>query len=323
MKNNLSKIKKVDLREIFKNEAQDFTPWLKGNIDQLSEAIGIDIQDVKRENGVGDFSADLIGIEANSEDKVIIENQLEPTDHDHLGKLVTYASGVDAKYVIWVTKKMREEHKNALGWLNQMVMTRTNSSTSAISFFGVEVNAISIDNSRPALNFDVVVEPNTWGRDVKSSMEKVDERHQKYLQFFTRLVSEYEKIKPDWRHLTAGPSSWLAFGAGKTGFQFTWAFRGDNRFDTELYIDTKDKDEVKSYFGELQKFKSEIDKHIPDLSWEELPEKRGSRIAVYKKMPAPIKKMTDEQIDEVIRWAIKQMDAFKKVFAEYIQKLAN
>jgi len=313
MKKNLGKIKQVDLREVFQNEATDFTPWLESNIDELSEVLGIEIGDVKREGGVGSFSSDLIGTESNSEDKIIIENQLEQTNHDHLGKIITYASGVGAKYVVWVAKKIREEHQKALEWLNE--------NTSDISFFGVEISAIAIDESKPALSFKLIVEPNTWSKEVKQATEQIDERHQKYLYFFTRLVSEYEKVKPEWGHLTARPSSWLAFGAGKTGFRFTWAFRGDNRFDTELYIDTKDKDEVKAYFAELKQYQQDIDSKIPNLSWEELPEKRGSRIAVYKKMSAPIKKLTDAQIDEIIQWAISQMDIFKKYFPEYINKL--
>ena len=315
MKKNLGKIKQVDLRGVFQNEATDFTPWLENNIDELSEVIGIEIIDVKREGGVGNFSCDLIGTEANSENKVIIENQLEQTNHDHLGKIITYASGVGAKYVVWVARKIREEHQKALEWLNE--------NASGVSFFGVEVSAIAIDESKPALSFRLVIEPNTWSKEVKQTVEQIDERHQKYLHFFTRLVSEYERVKPDWRHLTARPDSWLAFGAGKTGFSFVWAFRGDNRFDIELYIDTKDKDEVKAYFGELKQYKNEIDKQIPGLSWEELPEKRGSRIAIYKKMSVAIKKMPDDQIDELVRWAIEQMDIFRKVFPQFIQKLGS
>ncbi|MDP3764025.1 MAG: DUF4268 domain-containing protein [bacterium] len=313
MKKNLGKIKKVDLRDVFPGEASDFTPWLESNIDQLSEAIGVEIIDVKREERIGDFNCDLIGKEANSEDKVIIENQFNQTNHDHLGKIITYASGVGARYVVWVSEKIREEHQKALEWLNE--------NASDVSFFGVEVSAITIDESNPALSFKSVVEPNTWGKEVKKATEQIDERHQKYLQFFTRLVSEYEKVKPEWGHLTARPSSWIAFGAGKTGFKFAWAFRGDNRFDTELYIDTGDKEEVKAYFQVLKKYQTEIDIKFSDLNWEELSEKRASRIVVYKKMPSNIKKMTDNQINELIRWAIGQMDIFKQIFPKYIQKL--
>lgn len=309
----LSKIIKVPLREVFKDEASDFTPWLEKNIDQLSETIGIEIEDVKKETGVGEFSADLVGIEANSENKVIIENQLTGTDHKHLGQLIAYASGVNSSFVIWVSENIREEHQKALEWLNEQA--------SGVSFFGVEVSAVRIDDSPVAINFRSVVEPNTWGREVKQKTEQVDERHQKYLQIFTRLVSEYEKIKSEWGHLTPRPSSWLAFGAGKTGFRFTWAFRGNNQFDVELFIDTKDKDEVKSYFAELEKFKEEIGQKIPSLSWEELPERRASRIALYYNMPNSVKKLTYEQIDELISWAIEKMDLFKQVFSGYIKKL--
>jgi phenylpropionate dioxygenase-like ring-hydroxylating dioxygenase large terminal subunit len=313
MKRDLGKIKKVNLRGVFPDEARDFTPWLKDNIDQLSEAIGIEIIDLRREGDVGGFSCDLIGTEANSEDKIIIENQFSQTNHDHLGKIITYASGVGAKYVVWISEKIREEHQKALEWLNE--------NANDISFFGIEVSAISIDESSPALNFKSVIEPNAWGKEVKKATEQIDERHQKYLKFFNRLVTEYEKIKPEWRHLTARPDSWTGFGAGKTGFNFIWAFRGDNRFDVELYIDTKDKEEVKAYFAELRQYQKEINSQIKDLSWEELPSRRGSRIAVYKKMPEPIKKLSDNQIDGIIKWAIVQMDVFKKVFPHYINKL--
>ncbi|MEK9185598.1 MAG: DUF4268 domain-containing protein, partial [Patescibacteria group bacterium] len=168
MKKNLGKIKQVDLRGVFQNEAADFTPWLENNIDELSEIIGIEMIDVKREEGIGKFSCDLIGTEANSEDKVIIENQLEQTNHDHLGKIITYASGVGAKYVVWIAKKIREEHQKALEWLND--------NTSDISFFGVEISAITIDESKPALSFKLVIEPNTWSKEVKQATEQIDER---------------------------------------------------------------------------------------------------------------------------------------------------
>ncbi|MCP6720268.1 MAG: DUF4268 domain-containing protein [Patescibacteria group bacterium] len=316
MNKELGKIKRADLREIFKDEARDFTPWLQKNVGQLSDVLGIEIGEIRREEGVGNFNCDLIAIETNSEDKIVIENQLESTNHDHLGKLITYASGVEAKYVVWVSKRIREEHQKALEWLNE------NSGTTTV-YFGIEVSVITIDDSKPAVSLKVVVEPNTWSKELKQKTEKIDERHQKYLQFFTRLVSEYEKVKPEWGHLTSQPSSWLQFGAGKAGFSFVWAFRGSNRFDIELYIDTKDKEETKNYFAELSKFKKEIDSQIPDLSWEELPERRGSRIALYFQMPTSARNMNDDQMNQLIIWAIEKMDLFKKIFPKYIQKFGN
>lgn len=313
MAKQLGRIKHVELRDIFSNEATEFTPWLEKHIDELSEKIGIEIQDIHRETEVGDFNCDLIGSEVNSEDKVIIENQLDSTNHEHLGKLITYASGLGARYVVWVARKIREEHQKALEWLNENV--------NDISFFGVEISGINIDDSKPALEFNLVVEPNEWSNELKQNTRHIDERHQKYQQFFAMLILEYEKNNLGWAHLTARPAHWIAFGAGKTGFRFVWAFRSDSRFGVELYIDTKDKDEIKAYFAEISKYKEEIDAQIPDLSWEELPDRRGSRITVYFKMPATIKNLNDIQINEVIKWAIYQMRLFKKVFSPYILKL--
>lgn len=313
MEKRLGKITKEDLRNIFPNEAGDFTPWLEKNIDRLSEAIGIEIGEVRREKEVGSFSCDLIATEMSSEDKIIIENQLEITNHDHLGKLLTYAAGIGAKYIVWIAKSVREEHLKALEWLNE--------SMNEISFFGVEIVAIKIDDSAPALDFKVVVEPNSWSKEIRENSEQLDERHRKYLQFYTRLVAEYEKSNPEWGHLTARHSHWLAFGAGKSGFRFSWAFRSDNRFNVELYIDTKNKEEIKGYFAELKEYQSEINQSIPNLSWEELPDRRGSRIALYHKLPTSVKNLNNEQVDEIIKWAIEKMNIFKKVFTPYIKKL--
>jgi hypothetical protein len=314
MTKKTGKIKKLSIREVLEKEDKDFTPWLEENIDQLSDIIGIDIEGVKREKDVGDFSCDLVGTEVNSEDMVIIENQYNRTDHDHLGKIVTYASGVGAKYVVWIAEKIREEHKKALEWLNEI-------STEGVSFFGVEVGAIQIDNSIPAINFDLIIEPNTWGREVKQRTEQIDERHQKYIQFFTRLVAEYEKLKPEWGHLTPGRAAWMAFGAGKAGFRFCWSFRGNNRFDTELFIDTGDREQNKENYNKLKEFEEEINQQIPDLEWEELPDRKGSRIVVYYQMSENVKKISESDMDKLAIWAIEKMDLFKKVFTEYIKKI--
>ncbi|MDD5015234.1 MAG: DUF4268 domain-containing protein, partial [Atribacterota bacterium] len=282
---------------------------------QLSDVVGIEIENIEEGRGIGDFVSDLVAKAVNSEDKIIIENQLEKTDHDHLGKIITYASGIGAKYIVWISNKLREEHQKALEWLNE------NSSNNGLSFFGVEIETIQIDNSKPALDFKIIIEPNSWERDVKQSSEQMDERLKKYLLFYTRLVAEYEKIKPEWSHLTPRPDNWLGFGAGKAGFNFNWSFRGNNRFDVELFIDTGNQDEIKSYFSGLKKYQKVINKKIANLSWEELPERRASRIALYYQMDTSARNMNDRQIDKLIIWAIQKMDLFKKVFTEYIRKL--
>lgn len=316
MKKDLGKIKKVDLRSIFADEARDFTPWLLDNVSMLSEKIGIDIANVKKEHDVGDFSCDITAEDENTGDKIIIENQLESTNHDHLGKVITYASGIGAKVVIWIAKQFREEHQKALEWLNE-------NNSENVSFFGIRVLALSVDDGRPAIDFEVVVEPNEWEREVKTKSNELDDRRARYLEFFSRLVNTYSEKGVSWQRLKARAQSWIGFGGGRTGLNINWAFRGNNRFSVELYIDTQDKDEVKEIFDELYKQKSVIDKEIPGLSWERLDDKRASRIALNTQLSTAIKSLDEKEFLSLIDWAIDKMKLFKEVFTPYIRDLPN
>ena len=146
---DLGAIERVDLREVWPHEAQDFTPWLAENLDKLGEALGLDLELQSAEAAVGPFSLDVLARDSGSDRPVIIENQLETSDHDHLGKLLTYAAGYDAYAVVWLTREFRDEHRAALDWLNQRTVEDT-------AFFGVVVEAWQIDGSRPAPHFRTV-----------------------------------------------------------------------------------------------------------------------------------------------------------------------
>lgn len=162
---DLGVMTRVDnLRSIWPDEARDFTPWLaqEPNLKLLGEAIGIDLVLEEKESAVGAFSADIFVKEEGTNRKIIIENQLEATDHDHLGKLITYASGKSADVVIWVVKRARDEHRQAIEWLNQ----RTDSS---LGFFLLELELWKIDNSRTAVKFNVVEQPNEWAKSAKGT----------------------------------------------------------------------------------------------------------------------------------------------------------
>jgi hypothetical protein len=147
---NLGTLKEItDLRSIWPHEALNFTPWVAENVDLLADAVGLDITVDETESSVGDFNVDIYASETGTDRKIIIENQLEDTDHDHLGKLITYASGKGADVVIWVVKHAREEHKAAVEWLN-------NHTDDKIGFFLCEIKLFQIGDSQIAPAFTVV-----------------------------------------------------------------------------------------------------------------------------------------------------------------------
>jgi len=187
-------------------------------------------------------------------------------------------------------------------------------------FFDVEVHAISIDDSNPAVDFRVIVEPNDWERNIKSSTTKTDTEIS-YVDFYSKLVNFYSEINPKIRKVKAQPQSWLNFGAGRGGLYFGWAFRTGNRFSVELYIDTGDEIENKRIFDELKKYKDKIDLEIKGVEWEELETKRACRIIIYRKTSSPIKTLKDKEKDDLINWGAEQMKTFSNTFSKYINRI--
>lgn len=165
----LARMEKVDLRNVWAREAEGFTPWLARdeNIEELGKALGLDLEVQRQEAGVGPFRADILCKEVDSDRVVVIENQIEETDHSHLGQLLTYAAGVGAFIVIWVAKSFSEEHRAALDWLNE-------NSSGKIAFFGVEVELWTIAGSPPAPRFNVVSKPNKWTERIQKATRVSD-----------------------------------------------------------------------------------------------------------------------------------------------------
>ena len=162
----IGKLIEVDVRELWKHEQYDFSNWLakESNVEYLNEILGLTLIEVNKEINVGPYRCDIVAIDETSGTKVIIENQLEATNHDHLGKIITYASGLDAKVIVWIVKEAKEEHRAAIEWLN-------NYTSSEIDFFLIEIHAYKIGDSNPAPKFEVVEKPNDF---VKRSKNKDD-----------------------------------------------------------------------------------------------------------------------------------------------------
>ena len=250
----LGTVKPFDIRHVWNDEARDFTPWLLNNVEALSESIGLELELHHAEHPVGKFSLDLIGVISGTQDRVIIENQLDSSDHKHFGQLLTYAGGTDAKYVIWIARDFRDEYLSALKWLND-------GTTEDINFFAVEVSAVTIGDSLPAPIFKVVAQPNEWSKEAKASANALVSggRGQKQLEFWEQLLEALNKRNPSWTKSKKGRSqSWLsiASGVGNISYNFT-VTRKEKRVEIVFWSDDRSVNEYR--FSKLKEDRSEIE----------------------------------------------------------------
>lgn len=266
----IGKIQRLPLREVWKHEARDFTMWLQDNIDILNEVLDLSLSSAESERSAGDFSVDLVA-EDESGNPVIIENQLEKSNHDHLGKLITYLVAIGARTAIWIVANPRPEHISAISWLNE---------TSAADFYLLKVEAIQIGESQPAPLLTLIVGPSEESREAGTTKKELAERYGLRRQFWTALL---ERAKEKTRlHAAISPSQyhWIGAGAGKRGLSFNYVVR-QHEGDVELYIDRgKDADEEnKAIFDTLIAFKSNVESAFGEpLEWERLEGKRACRI---------------------------------------------
>lgn len=268
-KPNIGKLQRVPLREVWKHEAFDFTQWMQENIDVLSNVVDINLVNVDREQAAGSFSIDLVA-EDEGGGTVIIENQLEKSNHDHLGKLITYLTAMSARVAIWIVSEPRPEHVAAIAWLNE--------STSA-DFYLVKVEAVRIGDSPAAPLLTVIVGPseeNSVGSQKKELAERYDIRR----NWWKLLVSQpAAKLHA---HITPGAYSWIGTSSGVRGLNLNYVVTQDE-CAAELYIDRgKDSEEEnKSIFDQLHTLKNSIDSAVPHkISWERLNGRRASRIRI-------------------------------------------
>ena len=269
----IGKLKKVPLREIWKNEAKDFTTWLSENIDTLNEALEIILTVVEREKSVGEFSLDIVAEDQDS-NIVIIENQLEKTDHTHLGQIVTYLSNLGAKTAIWITSNPREEHIKAVNWLNE-------STPDDVSFYIVKIEAVKIGDSAPAPLFSVIAEPTEIAKEIGKEKKEYAERHFLRKEFWTQLLDRAKTKTTLHSNITPPIYHWIGTGAGKSGIGYNYGITNEYG-SAEVYFDRgKDYPTLnKERFDEFYKHKDEIEKVFGNkLEWERLDKKRASRIA--------------------------------------------
>ena len=317
MTDNLGRLERIeDLRSVWKNEATDFTPWLQNNIDVLSEALGLDIQLVDREVAVGDFSVDLLGEEPGSSRPVVIENQLERTDHDHLGKLITYSAGKSGGIIIWLAKQIRAEHRNALEWLNDA--TQGN-----IDFYGVEIELVKIGTSEMAPNFNLVVSPKTAEVDTTTDGPgHHSERQIRYHRFYSDLIKRIKARPPRVTNRSKiGYQSWLSTSSGKSGFNFGLSFTASKQFQIDLYIDLGNRQANKHAFDELFLSRESIDEDLGvTLDWQRLDHRRASRVALFWSQSVTILD-SEKKLEELAEWALTNYFDFRQAMSQPLENL--
>lgn len=302
----------VDLRQIWSHEASSFTPWLAENIEALGEAVGMELELTDTEADVGDFSLDLLAKDLGTGRNVIIENQLTATDHDHLGKLITYASAFDAVAVIWVAQAIRDEHRQALEWLNQ----RTSEDT---HFFGVVIEVFQIDNSKPAFKFKPVVFPNEWQKGGRTSTAKAPSpRGESYRQFFQTLIDDLREKHGFTTARVGQPQNWYAFSSGVSGVPYGASFAQGGRVRIDAYIDLGDSGLNKALFDKLLRERAEIEAAFGEpMEWERLDSRRACRIASY--FPGNINS-SPEQLEAIRKGIIDRLMRLKKAIGTKLQK---
>jgi len=309
MKQQLSKLNKVELRNVWEHEAIDFTKWLAlpENLETLSEEIGIEIKLIKTEASVGKFSVDILAEEEASGRKIIIENQLEDTNHDHLGKIVTYASGYNAEIIIWIVKGVREEHKRAIDWLNEH--TDEN-----INFFLIKIELWQIEGSNPAPKFEIIVSPNEWAKTIKNSPVNGELTNTKLqqLEFWNKFQSYVQEKDTQIRLRTPRPQHWYDVSMGSSDGHIALTINSrENLIACEIYI-TRNKD----LYHFLREQKNEIEKEIGE-SIEWMDAAIASRIKVKKSVSNLFEQA---EMGKYFSWLYEKTILFQKVFGNYFRE---
>lgn len=268
---------RVAIRDVWPMEAGDFTPWLAKNVELISEAMGMDLQLEGQEIKVGSYSADLVLKEVSSGAVVVVENMYGQTDHDHIGKLITYAAGLDASYAVLLAENFRPEHRSALNWLNSI-------SKEDCGFFGLGLETWRIANSNPAPRLRIDVQPDDWTKSVRAPKEE-SPRQALYRRFWAEMQSDFRADNRTWAG-RGKPSRdpWMPFKS-RQGVQFIVTFcrpGGIRRLRCEAYVDTGDEESTAKLYELLKVRRNEIEEAFgAELEWSRLQNRRASRISSY------------------------------------------
>lgn len=270
---NIGRLEKLPLRTLWPHEARDFTTWIAENLDFLGETLGMEMSLVEQEAAAGTFSCDVLAEDANG-NPVIIENQLERTDHDHLGKLITYLSNLDARTAIWITSAPRPEHERAIRWLNEVVPGNT-------AFFLLKIEAYRIGGSMPAPMLTIVEGPSVEASMVGTQKKEMAVRHVVRREFWAQLLDRANAKTPLHSGRSPGQDTWLNAGSGKSGIEYQYHIRTDNA-QVGLRLRLPTTEETKQLFDALLARKDTIEQAFGgQLEWMRQDDTRMSMIRIF------------------------------------------
>lgn len=298
-------IRITDLRSVWPHEANDFTKWLAqdDNLMLLGDAIDIELELEERESSVGSFNVDIFAKEVGTNRRVIIENQLEDTNHDHLGKLITYASGKGAEVIVWVVKRARDEHRQAIEWLNQHT-------DSNIGFFLLEIELWQIGDSEKAPRFNIVEKPNDWSKTMKT-IEGLSDTDLLKLEFWTCFndaMSNNDSFKHHFRARKAMPQHWYDLSIGSSAYHVCLTINTQKQcIGADIYID-----DDKELFAQFKCHKDEIAAMLnSEVEWREA--KKACRFCIS----TDINPKKRESWLRAYNWFLEKAVIYKEIAAKY------
>ncbi len=308
-------LKQVDLRDIWLTEDRGFTPWLaqEQNLKILSETIGVELELEAQEKDVGPFRADILCKSTLDDTWVLVENQIERTDHKHLGQLLTYAAGLDAVSIVWIAAKFSEEHRKAIDWLNDITDAK-------FRFFGLEVELWKINDSLPAPKFNIISKPNDWGKRVKLAAQELEDSvntptRELRVKYWTHLAESFSKNGSKLKIRHRKPINWQDFALGRANTNMRISI---NVRDASLTAGVYLYQNMKALYPVLWSQKDEIERDLGfSLDWREEPDTPTSIISVKKDMnPTDEADWPNQNL-----WFQSTLEKLAKVFGPRIQRI--
>jgi hypothetical protein len=307
----IGKVQRLPLREVWRHEALDFTTWLQENIDVVGDAVNVSFTEAEREQSAGDFSVDLVARDSSG-DPVVIENQLEKSNHDHLGKLLTYLVAFEAKTGIWIVSEPRPEHVSAITWLNE---------SSSASFYLLKVEAIKIADSPPAPLLTLVVGPSEEGREVGKKKKELAEQDAVLLRFWAQLLDKAQEKTLLHADVPPKRGNWLIVSTGAPGLTYGYVVLKDDA-RVELYIDhIAGVTENKAIFDALAAEREAIEAAFGgSLDWQRRDNATISKIQKYIGVGGYADESKWETVQEALIEAMIRLD---KALRPYLSKLQH